>query len=347
MKKVSSKKVVKVKSGSAKAVPAVKKSKNLKKSTAKAAPKAKAKKANNIKHTKKAAAATKNKADKTAQNKKGHGNCPVCAKHKAAAAKVVAKTAVKTIAVQKNTAHKIQLAKNIIKPKKMSEAERIEKLVIDNRLSAQKLGYSILRRWGVRIEKEELHSVIDYALCDSAIRYVPNKGASFPTYFYYHLRGHLIRLVADLKLASTTYAQLSSDSSDSDQTTIMHSNFIPPVIAKSELTNSPECLVIKEEELNNCSSSVAKLDKLEQAVLTRIYNNEPLTRVARSLGYSRCHVSRIKQQALNKLKAIYSHKTNAGDYSNVTAVDFAQKRMRSRNKSKLRLSSVTTLSAVA
>ena len=240
------------------------------------------------------------------------------------------------------------ITKKVNKPNKISEAERIEKLVIDNRLSAQKLGYSILRRWGVRIEKEELHSVIDYALCDSAIRYIPNKGASFPTYFYYHLRGHLIRLVADLKMASTTYAQLGADSmSDPDQHTYIHPNFMLPTLVKSELVNSPESLAIKEEELSHCSYSVDKLDKLEQAVLTRIYNNEPLTKVARSLGYSRCHISRIKQQALDKLKAIYSYKTNIGEYSNVTQLDFARKRARSRNKNKLRLSSTTALQAVA
>ena len=239
--------------------------------------------------------------------------------------------------------------KKINKPRKMTEAERIEKLVIDNRISAQKLGYSILRRWGVRIEKEELLSVIDYALCDAAIRYIPNKGASFPTYFYYHLRGHLIRLVADLKLANTTYAQLNCSDciSDFEQNSYITPGQLAPIFAKSDLVNSPESLAIREEELTNCSSSVNKLDKLEQAVLTRIYNNEPLTKVARSLGYSRCHISRIKQQALDKLKAIYAHRTNIGNYSNVTQLDSARKRVRARNKNKFHLSAVDKLQAVA
>ena len=322
MKKVSSKKVSKAKKSSVKAISAAKKSKKLKKSTAKAIPAVKSK------------AKSKKKAAKQAKKTK--------------ITKKVTKTkkAVK-IAVRKKAAKKIRKA-NIRKPKEILESEEIENLIIENRLAAQKLGYSLLRRWGIRVDREELHSVIDHALCDSAIRYIPNKGASFPTYFYYFLRGHLIKLVADLKMATVTHAYLNSDGvHDLDQTTNIYSSIMPQVSVKSELNNSPECLIIKQEELKNCSSSIAKLDRIEQAILTRIYDNEPLTNVARSLGYSRCHVSRIKQQALRKLKAIYSHKVNLGDYPNVTSLADARKRIRSRNKNKLRLSYNATMPAVA
>jgi RNA polymerase sigma factor (sigma-70 family) len=242
--------------------------------------------------------------------------------------KTTKKAAVKKQEVQKKKSTKTRAPR-------MTAAQKIEKLVIDNRLSAQKMGYSILKRWNVHIEKDELNSVIDYALCDAAMRYIPNKGASFSTYFYYHLRGHLVRLVADLTMASSLFVQpetnmaLDYEGRLSGGYDIEHG-----VYSKSDLIDSPESMVIREEELNNCSSSVNRLDKLEQEVLTRIYNNESLVKVARSLGYSRCHISRIKKEALNKLKAIYSYNATFGQNSKIVALDVFRKVKKARNKNK-------------
>ncbi|MDR2337996.1 MAG: hypothetical protein LBE20_05045 [Deltaproteobacteria bacterium] len=240
------------------------------------------------------------------------------------------KVSSKKIVVQKVALKSKAKAPVKVRAPKMTAAQKIEKLVIDNRISAQKMGYSILKRWNVYIEKEELNSVIDYALCDAAMRYIPNKGASFSTYFYYHLRGHLVRLVADLTMANSIFIQPEANTTlDYDNGVINKYYF-----ESSDLIDSPESTVIREEELTNCSYSINRLDKLEKEVLTRIYNNESLVKVARSLGYSRCHISRIKKEALLKLKAIYSFNATFGKNNKIVPLDFFRKVKKARNKSK-------------
>jgi RNA polymerase sigma factor (sigma-70 family) len=222
-----------------------------------------------------------------------------------------------------------------VRAPKMTAAQKIEKLIIENRVSAQKMGYSILKRWNVHIEKEELNSVIDYALCDAAMRYIPNKGASFLTYFYYHLRGHLVRLVAELTMENSMFIKPETNTTLDYDNDLVNKYYLESIVYnKSDLIDSPESTVIREEELNNCSSSMNRLDKLEQEVLTRIYNNESLVKVARSLGYSRCHISRIKKESLLKLKAIYSFNATFGKNSKIVPLDIFRKVKKARNKSK-------------
>src|SRR5690349_7137351 len=75
------------------------------------------------------------------------------------------------------------------------EAE-ISKLILDHRENGRKLARSILRRWRVRMPAEEIDSIVDLSLCEAARRYSSERGASFMTFFFYHLRGHLVRSVA-------------------------------------------------------------------------------------------------------------------------------------------------------
>ncbi len=259
----------------------------------------------------------------------------ITAKKKIAVKKVkeIKKQTSKVLAKGKKVQNRI--AETIIKTKKQTEARRIEKLVMDNRESAKKMGYSLLKRWNVRIEKDEINSVIDYALCDAAMRYIPNKGASFVTYFFYHLRGHLVRLITDLTMAGNLFARSEINGDlDYEGDTAGRMQLENPIYSKSELIESPETVVIKNEDLNLCSLSLRDLDRLEREVLLKTSNDENVIDVAKEFGYSRCHISRIKKDALSKLKAIYGRKSTVA-FENLVFIDEFKKHSKSRNKNKM------------
>lgn len=191
------------------------------------------------------------------------------------------------------------------KPKKIS----VEELILSHRDNGRKLGRSMLKRWNIKLHADEIDSMVDYALCDAANRYCFDKGASFMTFFYYHLRGHLVRLVADA--ANTSNIFISSATSNGGELTDYLSTssdaYVLPETAavKQKSFETPEDYLLKKEELEFCQGQVRKLDVLEQEVVARSYaTDEALVDIAKSLGYSRCHVSRVKKRALAKLKRL-------------------------------------------
>ena len=87
-----------------------------------------------------------------------------------------------------------------------SEVEHsIDALIVNHRENGRKLARSLLRRWRVRMAPEETDSIVDLTLCEAAHRFCPDRGASFMTFFYYHLRGHLVRAVASAANASNIF----------------------------------------------------------------------------------------------------------------------------------------------
>ena len=64
----------------------------------------------------------------------------------------------------------------------------------------------------------------------------------------------------------------------------------------------PDALLLKKEVAQLSSRAFEKLDSLERSVIERILlNEEQLIDVAQDLGYSRCHISRVKRKALELL----------------------------------------------
>ncbi len=199
-------------------------------------------------------------------------------------------------------------AKPAPRPKKFSK----EEMILEYRANARKLSRSILRRWRSRIDLEELDSLVDLALCEAAERYDASKGASFMTFLFYHLRGCLVRAVDTAANANTISA------ADYEIEGLM-SGMIAPVDSQEsglvagadmfhELTNeeylSPDELLYKREVAEISNQACAKLDELEQEVIYRLFvQEEQLVDIARSLGYSRCHISRVKKRALDVLHA--------------------------------------------
>lgn len=203
----------------------------------------------------------------------------------------------------------LKLVKIASKEKKTSKPKKVnvKELILSHRENGRKLGRSILKRWNIRLHSDEIDSMVDYALCDAATRYRFDKGASFMTFFYYHLRGHLVRMVADAASTSSLFVSSSTSNGNdlTDYSSISSGAYMLPeaVVARQKCFETPEDFLLKKEELELCQGQIRKLDTVEQEVVARSYaTDEALVDIAKSLGYSRCHVSRVKKRALAKLK---------------------------------------------
>lgn len=156
---------------------------------------------------------------------------------------------------------------------------------------------------------EEIDSVVDLSLCETAKRYSSNRGASFMTFFFYHLRGHLVRTVARAAQGSNVFLAFAKnagvEAGDLAQlsTETLHSYVPDYLLFQHRDGETPENLLIRREKINQCRSACKKLDALEREVIDRSFGSEEaLVDVAKSLGYSRCHISRVKRSALARLK---------------------------------------------
>lgn len=193
----------------------------------------------------------------------------------------------------KNTSKKKAL------PKKLS-LKKINDLVIEHRDHGRRLAWSFLSSWRIRLPQDDVISVVGAALCEAAHRFDPSREVAFKTFFFYHLRGMLLkeisRMIDDQKLM-----QLSTGSSDSE----------PVISASWDYTvvenENPEKIIEKKELSIACWRACQKLDELEREVLIRYFvNDEPLIEIATQLNYCRCHISRVKSRALVKLSKYLS-----------------------------------------
>lgn len=190
----------------------------------------------------------------------------------------------------------------------------VSKLILDHRENGRKLARSILRRWRVRMPPEEVDSIVDLSLCEAARRYSAEHGASFMTFFFYHLRGHLVRSVARAAQGSNVFLAFARSAGIenpewSEDTVEAAWAYMPEYIVHSQREHdTPEHAMIRQEKIAQCQTACAQLDTLEREIIDRSFSSEqPLVDIAKSLGYSRCHISRVKKSALDRLKNILSN----------------------------------------
>ncbi len=190
------------------------------------------------------------------------------------------------------------------KPRGLSQKRRDE-LVLEFRPKARKLARSILRKWHARLDLEEVDSIVDLSLCEAVQRFNPSKGASFMTFFFYHLRGNLIRAV-------TTAANLNSvplpegdlmDRAQGQDGAFRGGSAIEVAEALCGFeAPMPDDLLHRKQIALLSTKACDKLDSLEREVINRVYLEEQqLMDIAHTLGYSRCHISRVKRKALETL----------------------------------------------
>lgn len=207
---------------------------------------------------------------------------------------------------------KRRVPKETISDARMTDASStVEELILNHRENGRKLARSFLRRWRIRMSLEEVDSVVDLTLCEAANRFDSSKGAAFMTFFFYHLRGQMVRAVENSVQQSSLMVNFCQ-TSDLDvtewaqQTGAMDSMVIPESVCPEKNENpTPEHLFIRRESIEKCHDACLKLDSLEQEVLVRSYNNgEALVDIAKALGYSRCHISRVKKKAIERLRGL-------------------------------------------
>ena len=184
----------------------------------------------------------------------------------------------------------------------LSEEERQE-LVLEFRMKARKLGRSILRKWHARMDLQEVDSIVDLSLCEAVKRFDPSKGASFMTFLYYHLRGNLIRAVS--AAANANVVPTEEEEGNEEQA------FTAIDVAEALCNHDsplPDEVLFKKQLVNLSQQACDRLDDLEKEVIHRIYiEGQQLMDIAHSLGYSRCHISRVKKKALQTLQSDMTH----------------------------------------
>jgi RNA polymerase sigma factor (sigma-70 family) len=211
-------------------------------------------------------------------------------------------------------------AKKSAKVIKLSEARKAkaapptpyqqEALIIKYRLKARKLGRSILRRWHARMDLDEVDSIVDLSLCEAVKRFDPAKGASFMTFLFYHLKGNLVRAVTTAAAANSipvfaideTETQVGEpDHLFGHQFRAMNSAEVADAVASQDAP-LPDEMLWRKELHSQSTLACDKLDPLEREIIKRIFIQEQqIMDIAATLGYSRCHISRVKKKALETL----------------------------------------------
>lgn len=197
-----------------------------------------------------------------------------------------------------------------------------EALIIKYRLKARKLGRSILRRWNARMDLEEVDSVVDLSLCEAVKRFDAEKGASFMTFLFYHLKGNLIRSVATAATATNipiyNVDEIEQQTAELEhfvghQFRAMNSEEVADAVnGQEELL--PDEMLWRKELHGKSSAACEKLDPLEREIIKRIFIQEQqILDIAASLGYSRCHISRVKKKALETLQSELSSSMSSED----------------------------------
>ncbi len=197
-----------------------------------------------------------------------------------------------------------------------------EALIVKYRLKARKLGRSILRGWHARLDLEEVDSIVDLSLCEAVKRFNPYKGASFMTFLYYHLKGNLIRAVSTAAASHSIpvyqVEQWEVERGEREhfvghQLRGLSSSEVAEALTSQDAPMPDEALWRKELH-DKSAAACEKLDALEREIIKRIFIQEQqIMDIASSLGYSRCHISRVKKKALETLHGELRGSMNSED----------------------------------
>lgn len=191
-----------------------------------------------------------------------------------------------------------ELAKETAPVKKLSKV-KINLLITEHYELGQKLAWSMLSNWRIRLPKDDVDSSVGLALCDAAHRFDPSRGVSFKTFLFYHLRGVLLKEVtAKVQNGKTIYRSINdADLFESE------SDKLPEWDLKCVDDLDPEKIMSNREMANWFSKALDQLDPLQKTVVMRsLINDEQINSLAKELGYCRCHLSRVKTQAIEIIK---------------------------------------------
>jgi RNA polymerase sigma factor (sigma-70 family) len=197
-----------------------------------------------------------------------------------------------------------------------------EALILKYRDKARKLGHSMLRRWQSRMDIEEVDSVVDLSLCEAVRRFDPSIGASFMTFLFYHLKGNLVKSVASAVSSSLIPAAIAELTAEDvrEHGSVKYSASTLNAIELAEAVSGeyipqPDEALLRKEIRSKSSNACEHLDELEREIVKRLFiQDQQIIDIAATLGYSRCHISRVKRKALEALQQELSSVVNLADY---------------------------------
>ncbi|MFN8390282.1 MAG: sigma-70 family RNA polymerase sigma factor [Bdellovibrionota bacterium] len=179
--------------------------------------------------------------------------------------------------------------------------DRMEALILEHREHGRRLAWSFLTTWRVRLRQDEVISIVGAALCEAANRFDESRGVSFKTFFFYHLRGMLLKEIARMineQRVLQYYPHTTIGEYTPGEQPGLRSSAVVPVEQ-----NNPERLMERKETAKITWEACAFLDDLEQEVILRHFvYDQPLIDIADELNYCRCHISRVKSRGLAKLQ---------------------------------------------
>ena len=191
------------------------------------------------------------------------------------------------------------------KPRRRLTIKQRNKIILDNQEHAQRLAWKFLKGWRVKLRPDDVNSTVGLALAEAAIRFDPSKQVAFQTFFFYHLRGLLLKEITRLVQDGRLFERYNTSGIVEDGSSNTVVNQIWPTGAVEQRT--PELLLHKREIATNCWQACMCLDELEKEVIYRHFvDDQPLKVIANDLGYCRCHISRVKSRAMSKLQSVVS-----------------------------------------
>ncbi len=195
--------------------------------------------------------------------------------------------------------------------KKLSP-EKMEALILDHRDHGRRLAWSFLTTWRIRMKQDEVLSIVGAALCEAANRFDETRGVAFKTFFFYHLRGMLLkeisRMIHEQRVLQFFPHSMLVEGNTGDQS--LYSG--PPIVPVEQ--NNPERLIEKKQIAKITWDACAQLDELEQEVIIRHFvHDQSLIDIAEELQYCRCHISRVKSRGLAKLQRSLKKALNRSD----------------------------------
>lgn len=191
-----------------------------------------------------------------------------------------------------------------------TKSERANSLVLAHRATAMRIAQSMMKRWGLYVDRDELQSIVDLVLCETSHRYKPSKGASFVTFIFLALKGKLLRefiikrkfYPLEVSLEAAQEGDLNWDKE----------------IERSAVSDHSECPHYRTylgELRAICNEAISHLNNLEkEVVMETVVFESKVASYARKIGYSRGHMSSLRSAALRKIK----HKLNSLEEQNLT-----------------------------
>ncbi len=174
-----------------------------------------------------------------------------------------------------------------------------QQIVIMHRDAGMRLGISLMRKWSAALPQEELREIVDLALCEAAVHYCPERGTSFTTFLFYHLRGRLLALIKSRIIEQKVkHAAQTSVSNES--------------LSASMRTPSPEEFLLRQEKRALLAQALLQLEPVERIVLEELYfAGKKRSEISQTLGLPLPAFICLQKRALRHLREVIDHKSNS------------------------------------